>query len=60
MNNTCGCAMIGRACLTCSANMAGTWDRYPAPYYKDFTFAKNYLDIDNYTGEYVEDQVSPI
>jgi len=60
MNDTCFCTMIGRACLTCSANMAGTWDRYPPGYYKDFNFVNNYLNIDNYSGEILEDQVSPI
>lgn len=56
----CCCAMIGRACLTCSNNMSGTWDRYPAPYPAGRTFAPNYLEIDNYTGELLEEQVSPI
>lgn len=60
MNETCCCTMIGKACLSCNNSMSGTWDRYPAPYHKEFSFTKNYLDIDSYTGELLENTVSPI
>ncbi len=34
----CCCSLAGtRACFTCANSMSGVWDRYPSPYFKDWT-----------------------